>query len=68
MLEIILDEKKEYQAVKEVRWNGEVLPHVEGVDISFRGGNYPCVWVQMQAITVKIGGAKMLAEVQFTDA
>ena len=68
MLEIILDEERQYQAVKEVRWNGEVLPYVESVDISFRASNYPAVRVVMQIITVKIGGAKMLAEVQFANA
>ena len=68
MLEIILDKEKQYQAVKEVRWNGEALPHVENVIISFRASNYPVVQVVMQAISVKIGNAEMLAEVQFTSA
>lgn len=65
MLEIVLDKEKDFQAVKEVLWNGEKLPHVASVDISFREGGYPLVRVKMQVITVKFNDAEMLAEVQF---
>jgi len=64
MLEIILD-KEVPQAVKEVRWNGEILPRVTSVDISFRGDSYPWVRIVMATIPVKINNAEIMAEVQF---
>jgi len=64
MLEIILD-KEVPQAVREVRWNGEILPHVTSVDISFRGDSYPWVRIAMATIPVKINNAEIMAEVRF---
>ena len=64
MLEIILDAEA-FQAVKEVRWNGEILPRVTSVDISFRGDSYPWVRIVMATIPVKINNAEIMAEVQF---
>ena len=64
MLEIILDAEA-FQAVKEVRWNGEILPRVTSVDISFRGDSYPWVRIVMATIPVKINNAEIVAEVQF---
>ena len=64
MLEIILNEKGQCPAVKEVRWMGKALPNVESVEISFYTGYYPEIQITMRAVPVKIDGGEILARVK----